>query len=80
MHMHTFRSLLVLWQVGLPLVYAAPIQNDPIIIGDDDSIVYLAEHPAHRIAAIVLCISYAFLLALAQGEYITRTSSVPKRV
>jgi hypothetical protein len=69
MYMHTFSVLLVLGQVGLPLVRGAPLPPDPIIIGPDDRIVYLAEHPDHRIAAIILCIFYAFLLALAQGEY-----------
>jgi hypothetical protein len=70
MHIHILRSLLVLWQVGLPLIHAAPLGPDPIIIQSDGNIVYMADHPAHRIAAIVLCIFYAFLLALAQGECI----------
>jgi hypothetical protein len=73
MYMHTLQFLLVLWQVGLPLAHAAPIRPDPIIIGDDNHIIYLVDEPAHRIAAIVLCISYAFLLALVQGECIWKT-------
>jgi hypothetical protein len=74
MYMHTLQCLLVLWQAGLPLVHAAPIRPDPIIIGDDNRIIYLVDEPAHRIAAIVLCISYAFLLALVQGKCIRKIS------
>jgi hypothetical protein len=70
MDLHSLGTLLMVLQVGLPHVEAAPIGDDPIIISGNDKIVYLAEHPDHRITNVVLCIFYAFLLALAQGESI----------
>lgn len=65
--MHVFGLLLLLVQVGLPYVNAAPMAPDPVIIMDDGHIVYLAEHPTHRVVTVVLCLFYAILLALAQG-------------
>jgi hypothetical protein len=70
MDMHALGTLFLVLQVGLPHVEAVPIGEDPIIISGNDKIVYLAEHPDHRITNVVLCIFYAFLLALAQGESI----------
>jgi hypothetical protein len=70
MDMHTLGVLLVVLQVGLPHVNAVPMKTDPIIIDGDNRVVFLAEHPDHRTITVVLCIFYAFLLALAQGQSI----------
>lgn len=68
--MHITIPIFVVLQAGLPLVTASPIPlaPDPIIIEDGDKIIYLAEHPDHRVTVVVLCIFYASLLAFAQGE------------
>ncbi|KAH7391127.1 hypothetical protein DE146DRAFT_663561 [Phaeosphaeria sp. MPI-PUGE-AT-0046c] len=67
--MHMTTSAIVVLQAGLLAVTAAPVPlgPDPIIIEGDDNIIYMAEHPDHRVTAIVLCIFYASLLAFAQG-------------
>lgn len=68
--MHITIAVIVVLQTSLPLVTAAPMPlgPDPIIIEGDDNIIYMAEHPDHRITAVVMCIFYASLLAFAQGE------------
>jgi hypothetical protein len=62
----------VIWGLlaGSPFVTASPVPlaPDPIIITSGDTIIYLAEHPDHRVTVVVLCIFYASLLAFAQGE------------
>jgi hypothetical protein len=78
--MHVFGLLLLLVQVGLPPVNAAPMAPDPVIIMDDGQIVYLAEHPTHRVVTVVLCLTYAILLALAQGMLMKWKCSSMSRV
>lgn len=50
-----------------------PMPNDRIIIPSTDDqisgLLSLDELPAHRTAAVILCLFYAVLLALAQGSY-----------
>lgn len=67
--MHITIPVVVVLHTSLPLVVAAPmpLEPDPIIIGPNDNIIYLAEHPDHRITVVVLCIFYASILAFAQG-------------
>ncbi|KAH7344274.1 hypothetical protein BKA66DRAFT_434381 [Pyrenochaeta sp. MPI-SDFR-AT-0127] len=51
----------------LSFVGASPVLQGSHAVRDDADRVRLEEKPAHRVAAVVLCIVYAFLLALAQG-------------
>jgi hypothetical protein len=72
MAMSTFGFSLVLWQVSIPLVVAAPMETDPVMVENNGHVVVFGQHPAYRIAAVVTCILYASLLALAHGEYPSR--------
>jgi hypothetical protein len=67
MPMSNIGFLLALSQVGLPLVMGAPLETDPVTVEGHDRLTVFGQHPAYRTVTVVLCILYAFLLALAHG-------------
>lgn len=54
-------------QLNSMLVAAYPVEKAVNIVRDDAPAVVLGEHANHRTIVVVFCMSYAFLLALAQG-------------
>jgi hypothetical protein len=52
-------------------VAAHPVGNVVQVSRDEAPSVVLGEHASHRTIVVVFCISYAFLLALTQGEQLS---------
>jgi hypothetical protein len=67
MAMSAIGFLLALLQVGLPLVVAAPLATDSVTVEGHDHSAVFGQHTGYRTVTVVLCILYAFLLALAHG-------------
>ena len=61
------KHLFALSGLHLSTLNALPLRLDPIIVGEN-GVVNLAEQPEHRTAAVAVCISFALLLASAQGK------------
>ena len=62
--------------VAMPLlqfsvVNAYPVQNLTNLARNDMPPIVLGEHANHRTIVVVFCMSYAFLLALAQGKKVS---------
>jgi hypothetical protein len=57
--------------IVLPLVVAAPIETNTVMVEGNSQVVAYGQRPAYRTAVVVVCILYASLLALAHGEYAT---------
>lgn len=57
----------VFLQLKSMFVTAYPVEHVVMMTRDDGPAVVLGEHADHRTIIVVFCISYSFLLALAQG-------------
>ena len=57
---------MALLQFSSMFAAAYPVEKVVNIVRDDTPAVVLGEHANHRTIVVVFCMSYAFLLALAQ--------------
>ena len=60
-------TAMVFLQLNNMFVAAYPVEKVVNMARDDAPAVTLGEHADHRTIIVVLCMCYAFLLALAQG-------------
>lgn len=60
--------MVMLLQFSSMFAAAHPVEKVANAPRNDVPAVVLGEHPSHRTIVVVFCMSYAFLLALAQGK------------
>jgi uncharacterized membrane protein len=65
-------TAMALLQFSNMFVAAHPVEKVVHVTRDDAPVVVLGEHASHRTIVVVFCMSYAFLLALAQGTIFFR--------
>jgi hypothetical protein len=71
MQSFTFAILLAFAQTAVARVAAQPMSPLANVARDaNHEYVNLDERPPHRVAVVITCIMFAFVLALAQGKWI----------